>query len=434
VTYDPVDLVEVRAWDRTVGAVLRDPATGYFAFQYDEDWVRDGTELAPLRMRRSSEVFVFPELDERTFHRLPALLADALPDRFGNALVNAWMLEQGVRETEITALDRLAYAADRAMGALTFHPPADRVTSSATAIQLADLVTAARATVAGDLEAASEDALRELILVGTSAGGARAKAVIAFNPSTGQVRSGQLEAPEGFEHWLVKLDGVNTDPTREDDDFFTAGKGYGKVEYAYHRMALACGVDMTECRLLPEGPRTHFLTRRFDRDGVHGRRHVQTLCAIDHLDFNLAGAHSYAQYLDVIDRLGIDASGKEQAFRRIVFNVAGVNRDDHTKNLSFVMDEDGSWDLSPAYDVTHSHRVDGGWTMTHQMTVLDKREGITVADLSELGERWKVPAIREVIGDVLAAVDRWPEFAEEAGVDPLHQERIAADLAEHRPR
>lgn len=433
-TYEPVDLVEVRAWGRTVGAVQADPSTGFYAFEYDGDWVRDGRELAPLRMPRAAGVFLFPELAVPTFHRLPALLADALPDRFGNALVTAWMLDQGVREADVTPLDRLAYAADRGMGALTFHPPVGPTEPPATAIQLADLVAAARATVAGDLGAAPADVLADLILVGTSAGGARAKAVIAYNPSTSQVRSGQLEPPDGFEHWLVKLDGVGTDPTREDAELFTSGQGYGKVEFAYHRMAVACGIEMTECRLLPEGPRTHFLTRRFDRVGAHGRRHVQTLCAMDHLDFNQAGAHSYAQYLDVIDRLGMDASRKEQAFRRVVFNVAGVNRDDHTKNLSFLMDDDGVWDLAPAYDVTHSHRVDGGWTMTHQMNVLGKREGITVADLTELGERWKVPGVRAVIGEVLDAVDRWAEFAEEAAVDPAHRARIAADLAEHRPR
>lgn len=430
-----IDIVEVRAWGRTVGAVTLDPASRFYAFEYDDSWVRSGQHLSPLMMPALPGVYVFPDLDPATFHRLPPLLADALPDRFGNALVDAWMADEGVPRDQITALDRLAYMADRGMGALEFHPPAGAPAQDATALQLADLVTAARAAVRGDITTSpsAHDALRQLIQVGTSAGGARPKAVIAYNPDTDQIRSGQVDAPQGFEHWLIKLDGVGTDPTRESDPF-TAGAGYGRIEYAYHLMARAAGVGMAECRLLPEGPRTHFLTRRFDRGTLGSRHHVLTLCAMAHLDFNMAHTHSYGQYLQTIDALELGPVAREQAFRRIVFNVAAVNRDDHTKNLSFIAPEGGDWSLSPAYDLIHAHNPRGRWTQSHQMSVNGKFDGIDIADLTTFGDRHLVPGYNDVIAEVFAAVDRWPDFAEEAGVSPDHTERVADDLHRHRPR
>lgn len=428
-TYEPVDLVEVRAWGRTVGAVAPALDTGYYAFEYAPDWVSTGRQLSPLLVPNEPGVFVFPSLDADTYYGLPPMLADSLPDRFGNALVDAWMADQGVRRSEITALDRLGYAADRAMGALEFHPPADSPSNgSATALQLADLVLAARATIVGDLQNAPKDALHDLIQVGTSAGGARAKAVIAFNPETGQVRSGQLDTPEGFEHWLIKLDGVNVDPTR-DGDVFTAGAVFGKVEYAYYLMATECGIQMTESRLLPEGPRTHFMTRRFDRGDTGERIHMQSLCAIAGLDFNLAGANSYSQYFQVIEDLHLGLAAREQAFRRLVFNVAAMNRDDHTKNLAFLLPEQGEWQLAPAFDITHAHNPSGQWTSRHQMSVNGKREGIGLVDLFELADRFQVPGYRGVAAEVSEAVSRWPDFAAQAGVDGTTILAIADDLA-----
>jgi len=426
-TWVPVDLIEVRAWGRTVGAVALDPVTEFYAFEYDPDWVADGADLSPLQMPNRPGTFVFPNLAPDTFHRLPAMIADSLPDRFGNALVDAWMQQQGVGRAEITPLDRLAYAADRSMGVLEFHPPAGAVPDAASALQLADLVTAARSVLRGDLTTTPEDALHELIHVGTSAGGARAKAVVAYNPTTGQIRSGQLDAPAGYEHWLIKLDGVGTDPTRE-SDALSAGSGYGLIEYAYFLMASAAGIMISECRLLPEGPRTHFMTRRFDRLPDGGRVHMQTLCGLAGLDFNMAGAHSYAQYLAVIDELGMGIDAREEAFRRIVFNVAAMNRDDHTKNLAFLLPEHGRWDLAPAYDITHAHNPSGRWTGIHQMSIEGKRDGIELADLHRLADRFKVPGYKEIIREVLVAVSRWPEFAEDAGVSAGVAAAITADL------
>ena len=434
-SYTQVDLVEVRAWSRTVGAVALDPATGYYAFEYDNQWITKGQPLSPIYMPRQRGTFVFPQLSTQTYHRLPAMLADALPDRFGNALVDAWMAENGVTTDLITPLDRLAYAADRGMGALTFHPPADQPLSDTTAIQLADLVTASRAMVAGEITTspALHDAIRQLIQVGTSAGGARAKAVIAYNPTTGQIRSGQLDVPEGFEHWLIKLDGISSDLGR-DYDPFTNSRGYGQVEYAYYLMALAAGVQMSESKLLPEGPRVHFLSRRFDRTAGGKRIHMQSLCALAHLDFNVPDTHSYNQYLNTVSQLGLGHDALKQAFRRLVFNVVAVNRDDHTKNLAFLLPEDGDWQLAPAYDVTHAHNPNGVWTQRHQMSVNGKFDKITSNDLRAVGDKYMVPGYKNVINEVLIAVDQWPKFAELAGVDGETTVRIANDHAQHRPR
>ncbi len=435
--FTSADLIEVWAWGELVGAVIEDPATGFYAFEYAPEWVEAGVELAPLHLPCRPGTFVFPELAPATFLRLPALLADALPDRFGNALVDAWLATQGVASEQITPLDRLAYQADRAMGALEFRPPAGAPAADLGAVQLADLVTAARQAVSGNLDVGDDvahDALRQLVQVGTSAGGARAKAVIAYHPGTGQVRSGQLAAPPGFEHWLVKLDGVaGYDPTREDDGF-GGGAGFGRLEFAYHRMAVAAGVEMTECRLLPEGPRTHFLTKRFDRGPDGERHHLLSLCALAHLDFNLARVHAYEQYFQAIDALGLGRDAREQAFRRMAFNVVAVNRDDHTKNLAFLLPEGGDWRLAPAFDVTHAHNPEEGrWTRSHQMSVNGRFDRIGLADLAAVGDRYAVPGYRAAIADVLAAVARWEEFAAEAGVGEAHITRVRADLDEHRP-
>jgi serine/threonine-protein kinase HipA len=356
------------------------------------------------------------------------MLADSLPDRFGNALVTAKLAEEGISAAEITSLDRLAYTADRGIGALEYFPPVEVPPRHTTAIQLADLVVAARNAVRGQFagDDATREALTQLIQVGTSAGGARPKAVVCFNPTTGQVRSGQLGAPEGYEHWLLKLDGV-------DEARFGAPVGFGRIEYAYSLMAGDCGIEMEPCRLLVENDRAHFMTRRFDRRADGSKIHVQTLCALDHLDFNLIDTHSYAQYLDVIDRLGLGPDALEQGFRRIAFNVAAADRDDHTKNLSFCCDEAGRWSLAPAYDVNHAYNPAGRWTQRHQMSVNGKFEGIGRADLLELADRFVVPSPTKVLAEVLDAVQRWPSFAEQAAVSAREVERISADMDALRP-
>lgn len=434
--YEPVPAIEVYVWDQWVGAIALNPATGFYAFAYDDEWIATGVELAPFHMPLRPDPYEFPALSPQAFYRLPALFADALPDKFGNALVDAWMSENGVGHDDVTPLDRLAYAADRAVGALTFEPPAGLPADGPAMIQVADLVLAARKTVHGQAstEDGLSDALKQLIQVGTSAGGARAKAVILFNEDTAQVRSGHAEHEDGFVHYLLKLDGIAHFGMDGRVDDLGASAPYGRIEYAYYLMATDAGIEMQPSALLPEGPRAHFLTRRFDRGTKGERHHIISLCALDHLDFNMAGAHSYDQYLDAVRRLDLGPDEMAQAYRRMVFNVAAVNRDDHTKNLAFLRREGGGWELAPAFDVTHSHNSAGGWTQRHQMRINAKTEEITLQDLYAVGDRQDVPGYKHVVSEVLAVVAGWDRFAAEAGVPDEQRDRIGSDIAKHRRR
>src|SRR6185437_8140682 len=399
----------------------------------------------------------FPGLSRDTFYGLPALLADALPDTFGNALVDAWMAEQGVAAADITPLDRLAYAADRAMGALQFRPPAGADDGQVpTAVQLADLVLAARLSVRGELAAdqtrtgeTAHAALQQLIQVGTSAGGARAKAVVAFNPASFQVHSSFGDLPPGFEQWLIKLDGVSATGM----DGHGSGLGdtapYGRIEYAYSLMAAAAGVEMAPCQLLAEGPRRHFMTRRFDRGPGGERIHMISLCALAHLDYNLRATHSYDQYLQTVTALDLDLDALAQAYRRMVFNVVAVNRDDHTKNFAFLRGEGdgdapgadagpggdtGGWRLAPAFDLTHAYSPTSRWTRRHLMAVNAKFDAITLDDVYAVGDRHHVPAYRRIVRQVMAAVEAWSTFAGAADLDDDTTAGVATDLEHFRLR
>ncbi len=421
--YRPVDLIEVRAWGATVGGVSIDPGLGYYVFEYDPKWQARGIELAPLTMPVSQSLHVFPLLPEATYKRLPAMLADALPDDFGNALIDAWMAREGVPKSAITPLDRLAYLGARGMGALEFRPTRGPRHRKATAVAISRLVVSARNALSGkfDGDRETEAAITNLIQVGTSAGGARAKAVIAWNPETLEIRSGQLPADPGFDYWLLKLDGVG-----KDHELGTGGF-YGRIEYAYYLMAKATGIEMFESRLLEENDRAHFMTRRFDRQNG-SKQHIQTLCAMQHLDFKQRGTHDYNQYFQAIAALKLPETGLEEGFRRMVFNVLAANCDDHTKNLSFLMDESGKWQLAPAYDVTHAYNPKGEWTYQHLMSVNGKFQDITRADLEAVGDRFLIPGYRRIIKSVSEAVGRWPEFAGAAGLPPAEIQRVREDF------
>ena len=436
-SYQPTDVIEVLAWGRRVGAVALDPDTGWYAFAYTREWVAGGIELAPLHMALSERTYEFPQLRRETFYGLPPLLADALPDRFGNALVDAWMAEQGVAPTDITPLDRLAYAAERAMGALEFRPPARAVASEVpTAVQLADLVLAARRTVRGEFggDESAHAALQQLIQVGTSAGGARAKAVVAFNPQTFQVHSAYDEHSDGFEQWLIKLDGVSGTGMDGHGDRLGESPPYGRIEFAYSEMAKAAGIDMMPCRLLAEGPRRHFMTKRFDRGPAGERFHVISLCGLADLDYNLVATHSYDQYLQSAKALGLGPEELAEAYRRMVFNVMGVNHDDHTKNFAFMRSEVSGWKLTPAFDVTHAYNPNSQWTSRHLMAVNGKFEGIALEDLHVVGDRNDVPGYRRIIRQVRQAVSEWASFAAGAELDEETIESIATDIERFAPR
>lgn len=413
-----------------MGAVALDPTLGVYAFAYDPKWKRKGVEAAPLTMPLSDSrsVFVFPALPKGTYLGLPAMLADALPDDFGNALIDAWMATQGVDKKSVTVLDRLAYMGQRGTGALEFKPARGSHKESATPIAMKELVEEARRLVQGTfaVDHEAKAALANIIKVGTSAGGARAKAVIAWNPKTDEVRSGQFDAAPGFEHWLLKFDGVGRD--RE----LGTGEGYGRIEYAYSQMAKAAGIQMSPCRLLEENGRAHFMTRRFDRhvtpSGETHKHHVQTLCAMNHLDFRQRGTHAYAQLFLTISQLGLGDDAVSEAFRRMAFNVMARNCDDHTKNFSFLLHEGRSWELAPAYDVTHAYNPRGEWTYQHLMSVNGKFQGITRDDLLTDADRFSVRKPREILGEVRAAIENWSAFALEAGMEDTLRDRVTQDF------
>lgn len=425
----PTLVIEVRAWGERVGAVALDPRLGYYAFAYTPEWRRTGIELAPLTLSRDAaqDVFIFPNLPEATFYRLPGLLADALPDAFGNALIDAWMAKQGIAKNEITALDRLAYMGKRGMGALEFHPERGSHRESSAPLEMQSLVEEARKLIEGNLsiDREAQAALANILRVGTSAGGARAKAVIAWNPETNVIRSGQFDAAHGFEHWLLKFDGVGHDAE------LGTGGDYGRIEYAYHLMAKQAGIEMTPCRLLEENGRAHFMTRRFDRELINGRtvkHHMQTLCAMDHLDFRQRGTHAYAQLFQVVARLKLGDAALEQVFRRMCFNVMARNCDDHSKNFAFLLKQGDAWQLAPAYDVTHAHNPKGEWTYQHLMSVNGKFDGITRDDLLQEGDNFQVRRPKDLLAEVRAAIDNWPEHARAATLQQTTKDWVAADF------
>ncbi len=425
--YVHVDVIDVYLWGQHVGAVALDPAFGYYAFAYTQAFCDSRVQPAPLNMPASSQdqVFLFTDLPEATYKRLPALLSDALPDDFGNALIDRFMADKGLRATDVTALDRLAYMAGRSMGALEFRPTRGPAAKKATSIELSSLVTEARKAVTGAIndDDHANAALRSIIEVGTSAGGARAKAVIAWNPQTDEIRSGQMAAPAGFEHWLLKFDGMGR------DNELGMSQDYGRIEYAYHLMARAAGIQMTDCRLLHEGGRSHFMTRRFDRGGEddNQRHHMQTLCAMAHVDYKRKGTNAYSQLFGAIRQLDLPYEDMREAFRRMAFNVMGRNCDDHTKNFSFLLKRGQAWRLSPAYDVTFAHNPVGEWTSQHLMSVNGKFNEITREDMLAEADRFGVGDAPKVLDEVRAAIARWPEFAAAAGVSPAERDAIGRD-------
>ena len=431
-------VAEVRLWGRTIGAVSLEDGSDVAAFEYEPAFRRSGIEVSPIVMPltassgtpQASRVYRFPELGRETFHGLPGLLADSLPDRFGNALIDAWLAAQGRAPDSFNAVERLCYTGRRGMGAIEYEPAIGPRAERAERIYVDRLVALASEVLASRdrLQASfgEEEALTEILRVGTSAGGARAKAVIAWNPQTNEVRSGQVPADEGFGHWLIKFDGVSGNRDKELDD----PSGYGLIEFAYARMAKDCGIRMSECRLFGENGRQHFMTRRFDRLEDGGKLHMQSLGAIAHYDFNAAGAHSYEQALMVVRQLGLPMSDIEELFRRMAFNVVGRNQDDHVKNIAFLMDQAGNWSLAPAYDMTFSFNPRGLWTGQHQMTLNGKRDGFTQDDFEACARTVSMKRGRAaaIVAEVVAAVSRWPDYAAGVGVAPERIERIGSLL------
>ena len=424
---------EVRLWGRTIGAVALEEGREAAVFEFDPAFAKSGIEIAPLTMPLSDQVYTFPELSRMTFQGLPGLLADSLPDRFGNALIDAWLAIRGRAPESFNAVERLCYIGKRGMGALEFEPSIGPKARKASRIQVDQLVALASEILAhrshlkvSFADKSRERALKDILRVGTSAGGARAKAVIAWNPSTNEVRSGQITAGDGFEYWLLKFDGVAGNRDKELED----PKGYGTIEYAYYRMATDAGITMNPCRLFEENDRRHFMTRRFDRHDNGEKIHLQSLCALAHYDFNMAGAYSYEQALRAIRQLGLPMLAVEEQFRRMAFNIIARNQDDHVKNIAFLMDKSGRWSLSPAFDMTYSFNASGQWTASHQMTMNGKRDNFTMEDFKACARAASMKRGRAetIVNEVIETVSRWRDYADEAGVLPAWRDHIQDTL------
>lgn len=421
-----VIVANIYLWEIYVGAVYWDQAYGIASFQFNPGFIRYSWDIAPLTMPLSEagqgRIYSFPGLPAGTYKGLPGLLTDSLPDKFGHQLINTWLAIQGRPENSMNPVEMLCYMGKRAMGALEFRP-ATRIERGASYFleisELVDLTQRAlnrKEKLDANISADQKQAILDIIRVGSSAGGARAKAVIAVNKH-GKVISGQQDVPKEYSHWLIKLDGVT-------DEQLGDPKGYGRIEYAYYLMAKDCGITMTECRLLEENGRAHFMTRRFDRPEHNSKIHMLTLCGLCHYDYNNPLAYSYEQAFQALRSLKLPYPDADQLFRRMVFNVIGVNNDDHTKNISFLMDKSGQWSLSPAYDMTYAFKPSHKYLAQHQLSINNKRTEITRNDLLLVAERMNIKKPHEIIGQITDTVSNWPKYASEAGIPGIQMEAI----------
>jgi serine/threonine-protein kinase HipA len=409
----------INIWNKRVGAIAWDMDTELASFEFETSFLTNKWDLSPLKMPIAGaerRVFSFPELrGTTTFKGLPGLLADVLPDKYGNSLINAWLSRNGRPTDSMNPVELLCFIGKRGMGALEFEPIVPKTNNGATKIELDSLINIAQEILSGrqdfntNLSGDEAKALSDILKIGSSAGGARAKAVIAFNPDTKEICSGQADAPKGFTHWLLKFDGVT-------DQQLGTSSGYGRVEMAYHLMAKEAGIEMTECRLLEENGRAHFMTKRFDREHGKDKLHIQSFCAIAHYDFSEVTSFSYEQLFETMRRLLLPYTDAEQLYRRMVFNVMARNCDDHTKNFSFSMDKTGQWKLAPAFDVCHSYRPGSTWVSQHSLSINGKRQNITRDDLLEVAKNMNIKKADAIINQVNAVVSRWNDFAAQTNV------------------
>lgn len=422
----------VNLWGRRIGAVVWLPDNQYAVFEYDPDFIGAGLQVSPIVMPVRAGPISFQSLEYESFRGLPGLLAESLPDDYGNALIDAWLARQGREGDVFNPVERLCYIGTHGMGALEFKPTPRDAEADSNPLQIERLVDFSnkilrnRNNLQGWLKGENDkSAIDEIIRVGTSAGGARAKAVLAWNPKTGEFRSGQVSAVSGFEHWLMKFDGVEGDET---DREVGKGQGYGKVEYAYYLMAIDAGINMMQSTLHNESGRSHFMTKRFDRSDDGKKLHYQSLASLAHLDFKKPRVHSYEQAINAMRKLRLNVDEIEQQVRRTIFNIIARNQDDHVKNIGYLMNRAGEWRLSPAFDVTFSYNPDGPWTRMHQMSTNGKFDEFDRADLLEFGRfaGVKQKRLSTIIGEVLDAVCEWPTHALEAGVGLERTKRIGA--------
>ncbi len=420
-------IIEVSLWNEKVGAMVWDKDKEIGIFEFYDSFAKMDLDIAPLTMplediRRGDRIFQFISNRGKTFKGLPGMLADSLPDDYGNRIIDEWFASRGMNSVEFTPIDRLCYVGKRAMGALEYQPSNhDNRLDESSAIEIDQLAELARtvlnerATFQANLKK-EDKSIKDILKVGTSAGGAKPKAIIALNEKTNEIRSGQVKAPKGFTYWLLKFDGV------EDKKLSDNPLGIGKIEYSYYKMALDCGIDMMECKLLREKGYAHFMTKRFDRMDNGDKLHTQTLCALAHYDRD--GRYSYEQAFQVMRRLGLPYNSMEQMYRRMVFNVIARNHDDHTKNHSFIMKKSGEWELAPAYDLSYSYSASGKWTSQHQMSLNNKRDNFEYSDLLAVANNMGIKFPKEIIDNIVEVVSQWASYAKEAEVSPEHIEKI----------
>lgn len=418
-------VASIKIWNRKVGAVLWDESKNVGVFEFDKNFIDSGLDLSPITLSLSEaskgrRVFSFPFLNFETFKGLPGLLADSLPDKFGNQVIDAWLAQQGRTAQSFNPVDRLCYIGKRGMGALEFEPESGQQVIPSNTLEIEALVEfakevlAERATFKTNLQ--SEQGFSDILQVGSSAGGARAKAIIAYNQKTGEVRSGQIDGLDSFDYWLIKFDGVTNHQLGDP-------KGYGNIEYAYYLMATDAGINMMESELKIENQRAHFMTKRFDRVN-NQKMHLQTLCGLAHFDYNLPGAYSYEQALMVMRQMQLPYPDMEELYRRMVFNVMARNQDDHTKNISFLMNPDGKWSLSPAYDITFAFNPSNFWLKAHQMTINGKKENIALNDALSLAKNVNIKKPLQIIEECREAIEKWDDFAEKALILKEQQKEI----------
>lgn len=429
-----VDVAEVKIWGELAGAVRWDADQQLGYFQYDPKFLEKGWDLSPIKMpiENGSRIYSFPELrkgrgqTEDTFKGLPGLLSDSLPDNYGNRLINTWLVQQNRPESSMNPVEKLCFIGSRGMGALEFEPSMIKPSKNTFSLELDSLVEIAakmineREAFITQIDKGQEKAMMEILKIGTSAGGARPKAVIAFNPKTKEVRSGQANVPQGFEHWLIKLDGVSSDQ-------FGESSGWGRVEYAYYLMAKECGIDISECQLLEENGRAHFMTKRFDRE-ENVKHHIQSLCGLQHYDFNDMYGFSYEQVFQTMRILRLTYPEAEEMFRRMVFNVLATNYDDHTKNFSFILKKNDDWRLAPAYDLCFSFDETNQWVSSQTLSVNGKRLNITKEDLMTIAKENSIKKGEKIIQEINHVVKSWNQFAREAEVRKDLKEKISQNL------
>ena len=410
----------VKIWNKVVGVIAWDDTTHLGSFEFVPSFLNSAWNISPLLMpldESNGRIYTFSDLrDISAFKGLPGLLADVLPDRYGNALIETWLTRQGRPSGSLNPVETLLFIGKRGMGALEFEPPDALGQNKATKLEIASLVEISDQILSGrknfivNLSSNEQKALIAILKIGTSAGGARPKALIAYNPKTNEVKSGQAEAPTGFSHWLIKFDGVK-------DTQFGKTYGYGRVEMAYHLMAKDAGIEMTECRLYEEHDRAHFMTHRFDRLHAKEKLHVQSLCAMRHFDFNDKFSYSYEHLFETLRLLNLPYPQYEQVFRRMVFNVLSRNCDDHTKNFSFIMDKNGNWKLSPAFDVCHSYRPESEWVSQQLLSVNGKRKDINRNDFISVAKQMGVKKYENIIEQVNEVIQNWKHYASKVDVN-----------------